>query len=371
MVEQDEITGKNADIEYVKKINEATNTTQQKSEQPKEQPKKEPLRKRIQQRAQQYVKAKQEKEYEKKVSANYHNFYVQDSSLNWQLYKSVHKADTKTIKQTKDALIKQNAIFKESEGDPAQALAGLNTYGGRLKETWKQNIKEQISYDKEKEKWTGTIVKNVPSFVEDIGQTFTPNRSGMPSMGVPAWGSMQQPQGSKSPYPAYQSYQIRPRAPAKPKKPKKQYISHDDYQSLLQQGLTEEVLAENGVESKRSKYYQEVSPFGRSVAHYRPLSSGQLFGGTVPNYVKTEYQKRVAEGKAYESFYPPFAGEPDESGRSTLIFTPLFVRSPSQSKPLFQPRFVSKPAFNPMFHVEYDAQGNPIKRFFKPPSVRI
>jgi hypothetical protein len=360
MVEQDDKKMTAEDIEYVAKMDQAIKGKQ---EQPiEQQPKKAPLRKRVQEAFDKYSKEQQEKRYQKQVVKKYFlNFYIQDATGIWQLYKTVNKHNKKEVKDTEQELIKAKAIFQEIEGDPAKGLSALNTYAGRLASTWKENLQETgKEIQKEYTKKGG--------FSSAMASAFETSKSGMPEMAISVFGSMFPPKDIKKQYPSYQNYQpqIRPRAP-KQKKLRKQYVSHEEYLSLLQQGISEADLEASNVEDKRSRYFQEQSPFGRMVSPYKPLSAGQLFAGTTPRYSQTDFQKRLAEQREYENFYPPFAGEPDENGNSTLIYKPPIFREPGAPRPLFRPFFAGQPV------VQYDEKGNPIakKKLFTPPTARL
>lgn len=329
------------DITYVEKMN---NAIKGKQEQSKEQPQKEPLRKRMQERFTKYVEGQQQKEYNKKVAKEYFlNFYVQDKTGNWQLFRTVNKQDKKQVRDTRNELIVMKAIFQELEGSPNENQ--LNSYLGKLKKTWTSNLSTNIAEAR----------KQAPGLTQSFGEVIMPDQSQMPSMAISAFGSMFPPTDIKQQYPSFQNY--KQQAPAKPKK--RQYIQHEQYEGLLQAGYQEADLEANGIVSKRSKFYQDQSPFGKWVSPYRPISYGQAFFH-MPDAPKTEFQKRTEEGRSWEGFKPPMAGQ---SFFRPIISTP---RDPTTGKMiLFSPKFA-----DPM-HTEVDQFGNPKKKFFTPMKARL
>lgn len=132
----------------------------------------------------------------------------------------------------------------------------------------------------------------------------------MPRMSIGAWGSLSQPR--KTNLPSFG-------APEKTK-PRKQklILSHEEYQSYLDSGYTEQQLSDMGIFDKRSRFYQESSPFGG--VPYRPISLHNSFVKPIP--LKSPYQKRIEENLPYELFKPDVVGTLDEFGERKTNFRP-------------------------------------------------
>jgi len=293
-----------------------------------------PKNKTLRERAQNYLKEKQESNYEKRVAKAYFlNFYVQSPDGKWHLYKSVNKLDKKGINDIRKELIAQRVMFKEIEGEPEKGLSQLNTYTGRLSKNWKENLQE-TSKD---------IKKQTPAFSKGIAQAFETEKSGIPTMSVIAWGWQNQPKNIYQ-YPVVGSNRLVPT----PKRKKRAFVSHNDYEYYKGQGYTDEELESLGVTDERSKFFQEQSRFGRSVAPYRPVSFGQTFFQMPPS-PKTEMQIRIEKGEPWKGYLPEFLGAPET--------TPI----------IFKPPFVGTPSYNP---TKYD-NGIMEKKFFKPVKARL
>ena len=151
---------------------------------------------------------------------------------------------------------------------------------------WSENVREGLKVPEEK-----TISKEISQYSGYSGKP-----SGMmPRMAVGVFGSMSQPKRANLP-----SFGA-PGRTRQPTKIKKTVIDHDEFKELLDQGYTHDELESQGIVDKFSRYYQEKSVFPGAVA-YKPVSMNQTF--TKVNPPKTEYQKRIAEGRPWEPFRP-------------------------------------------------------------------
>jgi hypothetical protein len=169
---------------------------------------------------------------------------------------------------------------------------------------WSENVREGLKVPEEK-----TISKEVAQYSGYSGKP-----SGMmPRMSVGVFGSMSQPKRTNLP-----SFG----APDKTK-PRKQKIivNHETYQDYLNQGYSEKMLDEMGIFDKRSRFYQESSPFGG--VPYRPISLHNSFVKPVP--LKSPYQRRMEENLPYKLFKPDVVGTPDEFGERKTNFRPKKV----------------------------------------------
>jgi hypothetical protein len=337
----------NSDAEYIKKMDAQI---KQKQKNTLETPPKKTLRTRMQEA----VQKRAEKEYEKKIAKAYYlNFFVQDPSGNWALYKTINKQNKKEVKDIRQELINKKLIFKEVEGDIQKGASQLNTYTSRLAKNWKQNLQE-----------TGKEIQNEYTkkggFSEQLGEAFETEKSGMPIMSFVSWGSQNQPKNIHQ-YPVVGGGRYQATQKSKPKA----FVSHRDYQYYLYNGYTAEQLSTLGVYDERSPYFEEFSKFGRSVAPYRPVSAGQCFYREPPT-IKTELEERLAKGESWVGFKPEFVGAPDTA---PVIFSPPML------KMLFSQGIgKNSPMFSPMMQInEYDAQGKLVvkKKFFKPEIAKL
>jgi len=229
------------------------------------------------------------KDLRRKKNSNIKNYYVTDNEREMQ----------KIVKMQVHRERKYHEEMKtELRGQPYSRYS--------------ENIKAGLKIPEEK-----TISKEVAQYSGYSGKP-----SGMmPRMSVGVWGSFAQPR--KTNLPSFGT-------PEKTK-PRKQKIilSHEEYQSYLDSGYTEQQLSDMGIFDKRSKFYQEQSPFPGCVA-YKPISMNQSFVRTNPP--KTSFQQRISRGEAWEGFKPiplqntmirPFViGTPDEFGERKTNFKP-------------------------------------------------
>jgi hypothetical protein len=172
---------------------------------------------------------------------------------------------------------------------------------------WSENVREGLKVPEEK-----TISKEVAQYSGYSGKP-----SGMmPRMSIGAWGSLSQP--LKTNLPSFGSSEKTTRQPTKKQKI---ILNHESYKEYLDQGYTEQQLSDMGIFSKRSRFYQESSPFGGVV--YRPVSLYQSFVKSVP--LKSPYQRRMEENLPYELFKPDVVGTLDEFGERKTNFRPKKV----------------------------------------------
>lgn len=364
-----------ADMEYVKRMDEAIKGKQV-EQQKEQQPPKEPFRQKVQSMMHTYIRKKQRQMYETKVEDTYNlNFYVQNSNGSWSFWKTVNKLSKEQVNNARRELQKNKVLFQEMEGNIQDNLRHLNTYTGRLTKKFTESAKEIPKQ----------LDKTSVSVAGEISDVLTPNVDAQtPRMGIQAFGSMNYPSDLKpKEVPAYGSV---PR-------PKKQYLRHDEFQAFKDQsGMTDEQLEASGIYSKQSKFYQEQSVFSKYVVPYRPVSFGQSFVRCDPP--RTEYSKRLERGEQYQPFKPlsvnPMVlGQPDPiTGQRQTSIRPVFAQSKNFSFPYvfkpdqltdartwFTPIPVSSVTFSPMKQeITYDEYGNVIrvrKTFYKPPMSRL
>jgi len=216
----------------------------------------------------------------------------------WKLFGTFRDTQIqKFIKKLQD----RNVEFIVTKGDPNKNLRDIQVQEYMSKRKWKEHAATGVKPKVSAKEFTSGFAKSI--------QATQVSKEGTPRMALSAWGSTRPPtQAGVGIQPVMQvigpggaPYMAMVGQPATPQQyygpvpqpylpPKKQVpISHEQYQSYIDQGYTPEELASQGIVDKRSPYYQEQSVFS-GVIPYRPVSLQQSFLRVTPP--KSEYQKK-------------------------------------------------------------------------------